>query len=611
MYHLPDHAGYAMPGLAALLVSILFLLRPNSTRSAFLRFVQVFEHAPAGLLLLDLDGHVEWLNTSTEKILGQPLTEVTGQPLATLLTGDAWETLQTERRRLLDGHRVDLEGYYLDTTQGRSIWTRAYANLLRNELNKPEFIVIQLLDLTETLNANSAASSAESRFLETLDLITDFVITLDHSGRIKHANTRAIATLGTEDAPLANNSILDYIGPEDRSTFIGAFKACQNTADSPVEFPGLKMLQGGRSAAEPAIRHVSATMIGLQSPEGDVALVCQDIHEQLASLEQLRSSEARFSRIFHSSPDAILIVRQTDSLILDFNASFTRLLGYSREDAIGFLEKDLELFVDPQERTEIARQLESSSETTDLETRLRAKTGELVNVEISLRYIEIDGELCTLCIGRDITTRRLAESALRASEEKFEQVFSRSPDGIVILKQSDLSIYDINDSFLLASDYSRAELLGKSVYDLNVFDHANELEEATSQLAAQGSFSSREMQFIAKSGRRIQSLVSATFIEINEVPCILCIVKNVNDLRQAEENLKLSEQRFRGAFENSPVGIVLIDIDGNIFQANNFATEVLGYEKNPLDGIHISRLIPPEDRGQLKETLDRLLNGGD
>jgi diguanylate cyclase (GGDEF)-like protein/PAS domain S-box-containing protein len=235
----------------------------------------------------------------------------------------------------------------------------------------------------------------------------------------------------------------------------------------------------------------------------------------------------------------------------------------------------------------------------------------MVAVEISLRYIEIDGDLCTLCIGRDTTKRRAAEAALRASEEKFEQVFTRSPDGIVILKQGDLTVYDINDSFLAASEYARDELIGRSVYELNVFIQDDALSTATEELTQNGSFSNREVTFRTKNGHIVQTLLSATYIEINGEPCVLCIAKNVNDLRQAEEKLRQSEQRFRGAFENSPVGIVLIDLEGNIFQTNHFASEVLGYESAALEGKHISRLIPQEDRSQFKETLMRLLEGSD
>jgi len=607
IYH-PQYS-WAVVAAATSIGLLTYLSLRRNTRNTALQFVRTFEDAPAGLLLLDLDGIIVWANRTIEVIGDRGIDDLVGRQLGDLLSGEAWSEVQNQRAALLEGSTVDLENH-LTTATGRTVWTSAHANLLRSAAGRPEFIVVQVLDLSDAHEAQNQATLSEARLYRTLDISTDLMINTDSSGRITYANATAMDLLGL-GRPLEGRNILDYVTADEHRGFINAFKKCQADAGRPAEFAKLKLHPGGRNESNPRTHFVSASMMGMGDRENAIALVCKDTHEQMASLEQLRSSEARFSRIFHSSPDAILIVRQSDTVILDFNASFTRLLGYCREDAIGCPEVELDLFADPEERRTIIKQLERTSEATDLETQLRTINDEIVKVEISLRYIEIDGELCTLCIGRDISERLAAEAALRASEEKFEQVFRRSPDGIVILKQSDLTIYDINDSFLLAAEYSREELIGQSVYELNVFQDDSALEKATDALSQQGFFQNREMVFHTKSGFKVQALISATYVEIHGEPCVLCIAKNVNDLRQAEEKLRESELRFRSAFENSPIGIVLIDLNGAIFQANNFAAEVLGYERNPLEGTHISRLVPPEDRAQLKETFARLSSGQD
>ncbi len=605
----PDYVPWALLGIIVFTL-LGYLASRRQKRQALCRFMRAFDDAPAGLMLLDLQGHIRWANRSIEVMVGQTLDEIANRHLSELMAGDSWEKLQNERRALLDGGRVDLEGH-LTTSTGRTVWTSAHATLHRNDAGKPEYIIIQVLDLSATRDAESQATLSESRLQRTLDLSTDIIVNTDTSGRITYANAAAVDLLARPGERLEGRSILDFVALDEHKGFIGVFKKCQAEVASPMEFSRLKLQPGGLRTNPPTAHIVSASMTGMGDEDKAIALVCKDTQEQRASLAQLRSSEARFSRIFHTSPDAILIVRQSDSLIMDFNASFTRLLGYSREDAIGYLETDLGLFADASERRTIVRELERKGEATDLETQLRTSEGELVSVEISLRYVEIDGELCTLCIGRDISRRLQAEAALRASEEKFEQVFRRSPDGIVILRQKDLTIYDINDSFLLAAQYERDELVGRKLYELNVFADHDALAQATDALSRQGFFSNREMNFHTKNGLLVQSLVSATYIEINSEPCILCIAKNVNELREAEQKLKESEQRFRSAFENAPIGILLIDLKGNVFQVNNFAIEMLGFEKRSMEGSHVSRLVPQEDRTQLKETLRRLVSGRD
>jgi diguanylate cyclase (GGDEF)-like protein/PAS domain S-box-containing protein len=112
-----------------------------------------------------------------------------------------------------------------------------------------------------------------------------------------------------------------------------------------------------------------------------------------------------------------------------------------------------------------------------------------------------------------------------------------------------------------------------------------------------------------KSGRQIPALLSATVVELEGEPCVLCIVKDVSELRKAQSRLQASEQRFRGAFENAPIGIILLDTRGYIFEANRFASDLLDYDPDALNGVHISRLLPAEDRGDLKSQLESLVRG--
>ena len=325
--------------------------------------------------------------------------------------------------------------------------------------------------------------------------------------------------------------------------------------------------------------------------------------DQVQAEKQLRLSESKLQTIFHSSPDAILIMRSSDSTILDFNTSFTRLLGYTREEGIGLPEPALKIWGNELDRERITAELEAEHECLDFETDLVAKNGEVLPIEISVRYVEIDGEICILCTGRDITKRRLAEKALKESEEKFARIFAGSPDGIVIISLVDNRIIDINDAFVVASGFSYEELVGHRVNELPIFDDIAELKRSTAILAQEGSLQNFDLTFRTKSGEPIPALVSATIVELDGERSIVCIAKDNRAQRDAERKLRASEARFRGAFENAPIGMLLADNDGYVFQANNFALETLAYAESEIVGCHISRLVPPNERQSLKETL--------
>lgn len=612
-----NHPEFAWPAGAAIVITlglVLHLTRPVATDLGAL-IEPALSAAPSGCLGLDLDGFVQWSNAAAERTFGADPGELTGKHLTDLMAADAWTALQGRHRDLMSGAQVDVEG---NTTaaDGPQRLVSGSARLLRDGESRPRCILVHLLDNEPTQatqvteGAQEMVSVAEARLHLMLGLTSDLIISLDSKGRTTHANPRASDILLAGRSSLLGTSIVEFLDPKDRGSFIRVFAESRGAPGAPRSIEKLKVQPGGRDSPLGSPRYLSVKAISLPGAGSCTMLICRDITDEKESRQLLRSSEARFSRIFHSSPDAILIVRYEDSVIVDFNPSFTRLFGYSREDAIGMPESEFELFVDPADRRAIIEALKTQGECNVQESRLRTADGQELLIDVSVRYVEIDGELCTMCICRDVSKRVLAEQALRESEHKFERIFSESPDGIVIVRQDDLTIYDVNSAFSKASGYTREELIGRSVHDFDAFANSNEFAGAMAGILNAGRVANQEMSFRTRSGTIIPSLLSATLIELQGVPYLLCIAKDIQDLRQTEQRLKDSERRFRGAFENAPIGILLVNDSGRIFEANRFAADLLAYDNaSTLENVHISRLIPAEDRSQFKDTLDRIISG--
>jgi diguanylate cyclase (GGDEF)-like protein/PAS domain S-box-containing protein len=434
----------------------------------------------------------------------------------------------------------------------------------------------------------------------------DLALELDAQGRVRHCSGTAATLLGSSVDQITGTSVVDLVPSRIRDPLVRAVRSARADPGKPLELPVLRLQRRGEGHPTPPLR-----LTVTAGHDGTLSISGHEARPRTAASLPFTPGDDRFSRVFHSSPDAILIVRHRDAVIIDLNEGFTRLLGYSREDAIGRTEMDLNLWVEPDTRHALLSLLAAQRHATDVEARLRTSDGTTLPVELSLRYIELDGELCVLCIGRDISKRLQAESAARSSEEKFSRVFSQSPDGIVILRSSDLVIRDVNTAFARGSGYTAEELIGQSIHVFKPAVDNQRLEQTLTLLARDGHISSREMQFRGKDGRELTALISATVTEFDDEPSVLCIVKDVSELRHAQEQLQRSEERFRGAFENAPIGILLLDTQGHIFQANRFATELLHYRDQALSSTHISRLVPADERADLKEQLERLLRGGE
>jgi len=438
-----------------------------------------------------------------------------------------------------------------------------------------------------------------------LPAIADLVLQLDAADRIVGASPGAEALLAAAPDGLRWVALADHLYPGSARLIREALALARNDPGEPRDLRGVRLQASLEELAVPTPR----LNLHLIANRGGEVLVAGQLAPAEPPTLQANASSDRFYRIYHSSPDAILILRIADLTILDFNEGFTSLLGYTREDAIGREETELELWPSAAERSRIFNQLSEARMVTDVETVLQTRDGAPRPVAISLRYMEFGDELCVLAVARDVSARLEAESAARRSEAKFAQVFRESPDGIIILRQRDLLICDVNPAFQLGSGLAMEDLVGKRVHEFRGAFELRALEAALQQITTSGWFRNVEMNFSHVSGKEIPSLVSGALIDLDGEPGVLCVAKNVSELRQAQEQLRRSEARFRGVFENAPIGILLLDLDGRIFQANRFAEDLLDYPGDALEGRLIAELVPADDRDALLCQLDTLILG--
>jgi PAS domain S-box-containing protein len=134
-----------------------------------------------------------------------------------------------------------------------------------------------------------------------------------------------------------------------------------------------------------------------------------DITERKRAEEAMRESEERFSKAFEASPDALVISRIADGVILAVNDSFVLMSGYPRDELIGKSTVLLGLYADRQTRDQALAILNEQNRVRDFEFTMKRRSGEERLVSFSAEPLELRGEHCWLTIGHDITERRQAE----------------------------------------------------------------------------------------------------------------------------------------------------------------------------------------------------------
>ncbi|MCA1576621.1 MAG: PAS domain S-box protein, partial [Acidobacteria bacterium] len=215
---------------------------------------------------------------------------------------------------------------------------------------------------------------------------------------------------------------------------------------------------------------ISLTVSPIRGPDGQIigaSKIARDISERKRAEEALRSREEELTDFIENSAVALHWV-SADGTILWANKAELELLGYTREEYIG--HHIAEFHADSEVIEDILGRLTRDETLHSYEARLRCKDGSLRHVLISSNVRRQNGEFHhTRCFTRDITERRLAEDALRQSEERFAKAFQASPLALTITSLKTSRLLEVNETFTRMSGYTREEAVGRTTPELGLW----------------------------------------------------------------------------------------------------------------------------------------------
>jgi diguanylate cyclase (GGDEF)-like protein/PAS domain S-box-containing protein len=189
--------------------------------------------------------------------------------------------------------------------------------------------------------------------------------------------------------------------------------------------------------------------------------------------------------------------------------------------------------------------------------------------------------------------RMQSNKELMTSEENFRRAIFSTPDCITLVTVEDGILFEVNEGFCDISGYSREEVLGKSI--INYWLQPEEREYFVKKLQQEGFVKGFQHTFLGKGGKHIVGSISSVIIDYQGSPCIFSVTHDITHIKEAERALTASEEKFRSAFGNAPIGVALLDINGKIIQVNKIVTDILGYEEKDLMGKTISDITLQDD----------------
>lgn len=341
-----------------------------------------------------------------------------------------------------------------------------------------------------------------------------------------------------------------------------------------------------------------------------VFISLSDITSLKKTRDKLRISQENLRIIFNSIND-YLFVLEFNGQILNVNKAVLDRLGYSLNE----IEKMNVVDLHPPDRRKEAEKVVKmiiEGELDYCEIPIMTKKGKLIPVETVVTNTRLGDKNVIIGISRDISERIKAEIKIKESEQKYRNLFEKSPSSIILIDSTG-RIVDANPSCLRLIGYEKSELIGKKYAKINIVlpEYIPILLERLKKVIKNEEIPPIDIQIKKKNGNIVWVTFLSTLITIGEKKFIQTIGYDISERKKAQRELQISEDKYRNLFKNSPFPILLVDESGTVLDANPAVEATLGYGLDEITNKNLTTLpfIPEKYMDILQKRRKSLLSG--
>jgi PAS domain S-box-containing protein len=449
------------------------------------------------------------------------------------------------------------------------------------ELAERLAILVELLSemARSTLHERKAAQHFQKReehYRILINSLPQFIYEADLQGTVVFANQAALETFGYSAVEIVGKThVSQFISPHDREKVTQRFKAVLSGHTlSPEEYWFLR--KNGTSFPGVVISRsieVDGAVVGVRG-------VIIDNSSRWHVEEQLRESEQRYRTLYDGANDVILILE--NGLIVECNRRAQDLFQRLPQDLVGSslfnlsppLQSDGQLSAFKADKMLVLNGTDASG---CFEWDFLLKDGAVLETEVSLNTIEMEGKSLTLAIFRDITERNQIRRALEKQESAWRAIFEHAPYGIVINRLRDGVYLDANPAYeLFSGGKRRCDILGKTLEEVLPPVQLEKSAQVKEVLLSKGSIHNQEATSVAVDGSERHILYSSAVFHAGSEPCALSMFVDITEHKKIEAQLRHNENVLKSLFQAVPVGLAILK--GRRFLAvNQQVSDITGH----------------------------------
>ena len=322
------------------------------------------------------------------------------------------------------------------------------------------------------------------------------------------------------------------------------------------------------------------------------------------ALRQRANRLQEFEKVVEGVEEMIVVVDRHHRYLIA-NRAFLSYTGKKREQVIGRRIIDIlnpEVF-----ETKIKAKLEACFSGQIVQFEMHYQYPNRGDRELQITYFPIGGPKGVdrvACVLRDVTEARKASCSLQL----FRALIDHSNDAVEVVDPDTLRFLDVNQKACEDLGYTREELLGLSVPDIDTRGKDIGLPEAMQVLRATGSIV-RESIHQRKDGSAFPVEISIRYVEL-ERRYLVTVARDISDRKESERALRESEDRYRDLIEHSEDLVCTHDLTGKLLSVNPASARLLGYDASELMEMSMRQLVAPEFRAQFDQYLERIRTNG-